>query len=84
MAFASTPSCPDVSSLHDAVLTPVIKTPFALKHGDLLAAMEQKAPMKRLGEPEDITNGVLYLASDASKFCTGSSLKIDGGITNFV
>ena len=38
-------------------------------------------PIGHLGEPEDIAYGVLYLASDESKFVTGSELVIDGGYT---
>ena len=38
-------------------------------------------PIGRLGEPEDIANCVLYLASDESRFMTGSELVIDGGFT---
>jgi 3(or 17)beta-hydroxysteroid dehydrogenase len=37
--------------------------------------------MGRFGEPEDVAYGVLYLASDESKFLTGSELVIDGGWT---
>jgi NAD(P)-dependent dehydrogenase (short-subunit alcohol dehydrogenase family) len=38
-------------------------------------------PAGRLGEPDDIAYGVLYLASDESKFVTGAELVIDGGYT---
>ena len=38
-------------------------------------------PLGHLGEPDDIAYGVLYLASDESKFMTGSELVIDGGYT---
>ncbi len=38
-------------------------------------------PIGHVGEPEDIAYGVLYLASDESKFVTGSELVIDGGYT---
>jgi NAD(P)-dependent dehydrogenase (short-subunit alcohol dehydrogenase family) len=38
-------------------------------------------PLKRAGMPEDIANGVAWLASDASAFVTGHALVIDGGIT---
>ncbi len=37
--------------------------------------------MGHFGEPEDVAYGVLYLASDESKFLTGSELVIDGGWT---
>ncbi len=36
-------------------------------------------PIGYLGEPDDIAYGVLYLASDESRFMTGSELVIDGG-----
>ena len=38
-------------------------------------------PIGRLGIPEDVAYGVLFLASDESSFMTGSELVIDGGLT---
>ena len=38
-------------------------------------------PIPRLGQPEDVAYGVLFLASDESSFMTGSELVIDGGWT---
>ena len=38
-------------------------------------------PIRRLGQPQDVAFGVLYLASDESSFVTGSELVIDGGWT---
>ena len=35
--------------------------------------------LKRIAEPEEIAQSVLYLASDASKFTTGTALLVDGG-----
>ncbi len=46
-----------------------------------LAALEKLHPIGRVGESEEIAAGVLYLASDESKFVTGSELAIDGGYT---
>lgn len=40
-----------------------------------------QTPLKRPGEPEDLAGGVVYLASDASRFVTGHVLVIDGGYT---
>lgn len=40
-----------------------------------------RTPVARMGTPEDIAYGALYLASDESSFVTGSELVIDGGMT---
>jgi len=37
-------------------------------------------PLQRIGEPEDIGNAVLFLASEASNYMTGSTLVVDGGL----
>jgi len=55
--------------------------PDAQKQLDEMAA--QIIPMGKRGEPIDIAYGVLYLASDESKYVTGSSLVIDGGWTTY-
>ena len=41
--------------------------------------MLSKIPMGRVGEPEEVAYGVIYLASDESSYVTGSELVIDGG-----
>lgn len=46
-----------------------------------LAKHEEQYPLSGFGEPEDIAYAAVYLLSDASKWITGSILKIDGGVT---
>jgi NAD(P)-dependent dehydrogenase (short-subunit alcohol dehydrogenase family) len=43
--------------------------------------LDGRHPIGHVGEPEDIAWGIVYLASDESKFVTGSELVIDGGYT---
>ncbi len=44
------------------------------------AAMQDRVPLKRFGEPEDVANLVVFLASDEASFITGAEYNIDGGI----
>lgn len=43
--------------------------------------LDSRHPLGHVGQPEDIAYGILYLASDESRFMTGSELVIDGGYT---
>ncbi len=44
---------------------------------------ESMTPMGRVGDPSDVANAVWYLASDASRYATGTDLVIDGGYTSW-
>lgn len=73
-----------VNSVHPGFIwTPLVED--YLKHQGDLESGKQKLdslhPIGHVGEPEDIAYGILYLASDESKFITGSELVIDGGYT---
>ena len=45
----------------------------------ILEGMKQQTPLGRLGEPRDIANAYLFLASDEANFITGETLRVDGG-----
>ena len=46
----------------------------------ILLAMRDHTPLGRAGEPEDIANAYLWLASDAASFVSGTVLSVDGGV----
>ena len=62
----------------------LIKTDFAKALWDnpeALAARNAETPLRRIGEPDEIAGAAVYLAAPASRFITGQSLVIDGGVT---
>lgn len=73
-----------VNSVHPGIIdTPIwTKLPAGANSPlDPQAIAAEMVPMGEAGRPEDIADGVLYLASDASRHVTGSELVIDGGMT---
>ena len=74
-----------VNSIHPAYIwTPLVEN-LGKEHPDGVDAfrrlLDSKHPIGHVGEPDDIAWGVVYLASDESKFVTGTELIIDGGYT---
>lgn len=46
----------------------------------IIDGMKARTPLGRLGDPRDIANAYLFLASDEASFITGETLRVDGGI----
>lgn len=44
-------------------------------------ALLARTPMRRAGEPDDLVGPLLFLAGDASRFVTGHTLPVDGGMS---
>ena len=71
------------NSIHPTFIrTPMLKE--LIGHRDeasVLDKLTRQIPLGRLGEPDDVANAVVYLASDESGFMTGAEIKLDGGIS---
>lgn len=59
-----------------AINTPMLVQPDTK---DAVKEFAQKIPLKRIGEPEELTKAVFFLASSDSSYCTGSTIVVDGG-----
>ena len=62
-----------------AVRTPINTAAWSTP--EAYAQLMTLVPYKRIGEPEDIARGAVWLASDAADYVTGATLFIDGGMT---
>lgn len=69
----------------NAICPGYTETPLTTKSPAILQAMVERVatavPMERMGRPEEIADGVLYLAGGRSSFVTGTALMVDGGYT---
>jgi NAD(P)-dependent dehydrogenase (short-subunit alcohol dehydrogenase family) len=67
----------------NAILPGLVETRFAsaLIENPAIQKWMSRLPAGRAGQPEDMVGGVLYLASDASAYTTGTTLVMDGGAT---
>jgi NAD(P)-dependent dehydrogenase (short-subunit alcohol dehydrogenase family) len=71
------------NSIHPTFIDTPILDPLSQRLGkeEAHAKLGRQIPLGHIGEPNDIANAVLYLASDESKFMTGAEIKVDGGIS---
>lgn len=60
------------------VETPLAGDAFA-EGTDLRAEIDERTPLERVSQPDEIAGAAVYLASDAASFTTGETLKVDGG-----
>ena len=70
----------------NAIAPSYIDTPLmrnALKQLGWQGNLAEKVPLGRIGRPEDIAAAAVYLASDASSFVTGETIRVDGGVESF-
>jgi NAD(P)-dependent dehydrogenase (short-subunit alcohol dehydrogenase family) len=66
----------------NAICPGLVETRFAgalTSNDEIMKRYLERAPLKRIGKPEDIAGAILFLASDASSYMTGQTMVIDGG-----
>jgi NAD(P)-dependent dehydrogenase (short-subunit alcohol dehydrogenase family) len=68
----------------NAIAPGLVQTDFARylwENPEILKMTTEPAPLKRIGQPDEIAGAAVYLASKASSFMTGQALVVDGGVT---
>jgi 3-oxoacyl-[acyl-carrier protein] reductase len=68
-------NCVNPGIINSGMIKPYLDDPEARK------VLEDRLPLNRVGEPVDVANAVLYLASDEANWITGTILNVDGGKT---
>ena len=69
------------NSVHPGIIETPMTAPNLMANQERRDRSAARHPLGRVGQPEDVAYGVLFLASDESSFMTGSELVIDGGLT---
>ncbi|WP_027119102.1 SDR family oxidoreductase [Natronorubrum tibetense] len=72
-----------VNAIHPGLIeTSMTTDDYPIMGTDAEADFLQAIPTRRAGQPEDVADAALYLASNLSDYVTGESLVVDGGMTN--
>jgi NAD(P)-dependent dehydrogenase (short-subunit alcohol dehydrogenase family) len=67
-----------INSVHPGQMPPM-RTAKVSDDPAVLEAILKRVPMGRIGQPEEVANAVLFLASDEASYITGAELHVDGG-----
>jgi len=70
-----------VNSLHPGQIDTDMNTRQREQTPELIDKLIRGIPLRRIGQPEEVAEAIVYLASDESVYVTGSELAIDGGVT---
>lgn len=68
-------NCIAPSTIRSPMLEPYLQDENAKK------VLEASFPLRKIGDPEDVANAIIFLASEESKWVTGTVITIDGGIS---
>ena len=66
-------NCVNPGIVNSGMIKPYLEDPNAKK------VLEERLPLNRVGQPEDVANAVLFMASDEANWITGTVLDVDGG-----
>lgn len=66
-------NCLNLGIINAGMIKPYLEDPQARK------VLEERQPLNRIGDPSDVSNAAVFLASDDAKWITGTILNIDGG-----
>jgi 3alpha(or 20beta)-hydroxysteroid dehydrogenase len=70
-----------VNSLHPGQIDTDMNTRQREQTPELIDKLIRGIPLRRIGQPEEVAEAIVYLASDESVYVTGAELAIDGGVT---
>jgi 3alpha(or 20beta)-hydroxysteroid dehydrogenase len=70
-----------VNSIHPGGINTIMGNPMGWEGEELQAGWRTRVALGRIGEPIDIANMALFLASDEASYCTGAEFVVDGGWT---
>lgn len=81
MAIDYAPDEVNVNALAPGIIKTAQNVEWRENNPEIIADWEQATPWPEFGDPEDVADAALFLASDASDFVTGHVLSVDGGWT---